>query len=110
VPGTVNLNLNGPDFISVSGAANSLVNQNLRQPMTTETTGSFEREPRENLGVHAVYVFRRQTGTYDSAGWNVARPYSAYDIPVTRQDPGPDGKLGTADDGGLVTFYDYEPA
>ena len=37
-------------------------------------------------------------------------PNSAYDIPVTRQDPGPDGKLGTADDGGLVTVYDYEPA
>lgn len=72
VPGTVNL-----DFISVSGAANSLVNPNLRQPMTTETTGSFEHELRENLGVHAVYVFRQQTGNYDSAGWNVARPYGA---------------------------------
>jgi carboxypeptidase family protein len=110
VPGTVNLNLNGPDFISVSGAANNRVNPNLQQPMTTEATGSFERELRENLGLHAVYVFRRQTNNYDSAGWNVARPYSAYDIPVTRQDPGPDGKLGTADDGGLITFYDYDPA
>ena len=28
---------------------------------------------------------------------------------VTRPDPGPDGIVGTADDGGLFTFYDYDP-
>jgi hypothetical protein len=77
--------------------------------MTTEATTSFEQEVAENLGFHAVYVYRRQTGNFDTAGWNVARPTNAYSIPVTRQDPGPDGKVGTTDDGGLVTFYDYTP-
>jgi amidase len=107
VPGTVNLNLNGPDFISVAGAANNVI-PTLRQPMTTEATGSFERELRENLAVHAQYVFRRQTGNFDAAGWNVARPASVCDIPVTRQDPVPDGRLGTPDDGGAITFYPAE--
>jgi len=38
------------------------------------------------------------------------RPYSAYNIPLQRRDPGPDGITGTADDGGMVTIYDYDPA
>jgi hypothetical protein len=29
---------------------------------------------------------------------------------IVRQDPGPDGSLGTADDGGMVTLYDFDPA
>src|SRR5207253_2106698 len=41
---------------------------------------------------------------------NVARPYGAYDIPVAKVDPGPDGVLGTVDDRGAFTVYDYEPA
>src|SRR5262249_55485481 len=31
-------------------------------------------------------------------------------IPITRRDPGPDGILNNADDGGRVTIYDYDPA
>ena len=41
---------------------------------------------------------------------NVARPRSAYNIPLTRRDPGPDGVLNTYDDGGKVTIYDYDRA
>jgi hypothetical protein len=54
-------------------------------------------------------VYRRSQDNYDIPGPNVARPLSAYNIPVTRRDPGPDGILGNADDGGRVTFYDYAP-
>ena len=41
---------------------------------------------------------------------NAKRPYSAYSVPITRRDPGPDGVLNNADDGGRVTFYDYSSA
>ena len=41
---------------------------------------------------------------------NVLRPYSVYNVPITRLDPGPDGVVNTGDDGGQVTFYDYDPA
>ncbi len=41
---------------------------------------------------------------------NVLRPYEAYSIPITGKDPGPDGVLNTADDGGAVTYYDYSAA
>ena len=36
---------------------------------------------------------------------NVSRPLSAYSVPVSVTDPGPDGRLGSADDGGTVTAY-----
>ena len=40
---------------------------------------------------------------------NNLRPYEAYNIPVTNRDPGADGSVGTGDDGGLVTYYEYSP-
>ena len=107
-PGEVDLNLNGPDFVSITGAANNLMNPDLKQPIATEVTASFERELMPDLGFRALYVFKRRADDY--ATTNVLRPRSAYNIPLTRRDPGPDGVLDTGDDGGSVTIYDYDPA
>jgi hypothetical protein len=109
-PGEVNLDPNGPDFVNITGASNNLVNPNLKEPRTLEYSLGYERELAANLGFRAQYVFRRLNDYYDTPGPNTLRPASAYTIPITRRDPGPDGNLGTADDGGKVTFYDYAPA
>jgi hypothetical protein len=55
-----------------------------------------------------LYVYKRENNNYTQI--NILRPYGAYDIPITRRDPGPDGVLNTGDDGGPVTLYDYNPA
>jgi hypothetical protein len=109
-PGEVDLSTTGaaPDFISTSSAAGNLLNPNLKLPFVQEITTSFERELAQGMGVRGLYLYRRngnRTGTV-----NTLRPYSAYNIPITRQDPGPDGTLSTKDDGGTVTFYDYDAA
>src|SRR5262249_50657375 len=44
------------------------------------------------------------------ANVNVLRPYGVYNQVFTRTIPGPDGLLGTADDGGPITISDYDPA
>jgi hypothetical protein len=106
--GEVNLDPNGADFLSLSGASSTTLNKDLQSPMTTETTLGIEREVAANLGVRAQYVFKKVTDQY--ATTNVARPRTAYNIPLTRRDPGPDGVLDTADDGGTVTLFDYDPA
>jgi hypothetical protein len=106
--GEVDLNPNGPDFISIAGQSSANLNPNLRQPMTNEVTASFEREVMSNLGVRALYVFKQIVD--QTATTNTARPRSAYNIAITRRDPGPDGVLDTKDDGGKVTIYDYDPA
>jgi hypothetical protein len=41
---------------------------------------------------------------------NVLRPYEAYSVPIAGVDPGPDGVVGTPDDGRPVTYYDYSAA
>ncbi len=107
-PGEVDLDLNGPDFISVSGASNNILNPDLRQPVTHEMSASVEREIMPNFSAMVLYVYKRQSGLYRAI--NVLRPYEVYNIPITRQDPGPDGVVGTGDDGGTVTFYDFDPA
>jgi hypothetical protein len=107
-PGEVNLNTNGPDFISVSGASNNIFNPNLKRPVEHEITAAFDRELVANMSFRTAYVFKRMTNTIETI--NVLRPYSAYNIPHTVTDPGPDGIVGTADDAGPVTIYDYDPA
>ncbi len=104
-PGEVNLNPNGADFFAINTASSALLNTNLKQPKTWEGTASYERELAPNLGFRAMYVNRRVLDSLNTT--NIARPYGAYDIPITRRDPGPDGLLNTADDAGKVTFYDY---
>jgi hypothetical protein len=111
--GEVNLNPNlglsqGGDFISVTGLSSAKLNPELRSPMTNEATVGVEREIMQNLGIRALYVYKNVTDRYGTR--NVARPRSAYNIPLTRRDPGPDNILNTADDGGTVTIYDYDPA
>jgi hypothetical protein len=41
---------------------------------------------------------------------NPLRPFNAYNIPINMRDPGPDGVVGGADDGPIITIYDYDPA
>jgi len=109
-PGEVDLNPNGPDFVSIAGATNNLVNPELKEPRTLEYSLGYERELAANLGFRTQYVFRRLNDYYDATGPNILRPTSVYDISITRRDPGPDGVLGNADDAGKVTFRDYNAA
>lgn len=107
-PGEVNLDPNGPDFLSITGGSSNLLPEGLKQPITREVTFGFERQLMENLAFRTLYVFKQDVNLFDVV--NVRRPYDAYNIPITRQDPGPDGVSNTGDDGGPVTFYDFDPA
>ena len=111
-PGESNLNLNGvgSDFVSVAGGISNYVDENLKQPSTLEYTASYEHGLLKDMAFRTSYVFRRQENLYNTTGPNVLRPLSVYNIPITRRDPGPDGVLNNADDGGKVTFFDYDPA
>jgi len=109
-PGEVNFDTSptGPDFLSIAGSANNLLNPDLRQPMTNEATAGFEHELAKNLGFRALYVWKNFTDNVVTT--NVLRPASVYNIALSRRDPGPDGVLNTSDDAGRVTIYDYDPA
>jgi hypothetical protein len=109
-PGESNLSLGAgnPDFRSITAASNYELSPELKQPNTWETTVSYERELAANLAVRVMYINRIVSDTLETI--NVKRPYSAYSVPITRRDPGPDGVLNNADDGGPITFYDFSSA
>jgi hypothetical protein len=109
-PGEVDLNLNGPDFLSITGngVSTNIFNPNLKRSHERELTGILDREIMANMAAHIVYVYREQMGLTQTV--NVLRPYSAFNIPIQRRDPGPDGIINTADDGPMVTIWDYDPA
>ena len=107
-PGEVNLDVNSGDFLSTTAAANNVFNPDLQRPQQHEVTAVFDRELRANMAGRIAWVYKRNVG--DISSINIKRPYSAYNIPLTRRDPGPDGVLNTADDAGSVVIYDYDAA
>jgi hypothetical protein len=107
-PGEVDLDVNHADFISISGAANNIFNDGLARPHQQEITASFDREVMANTSARVAYVYKRMLGAISTV--NVLRPVSAFGLALNRRDPGPDGIVGTADDGPFVTVYDYPRA
>ena len=86
----------------------SATNPDLKQPKTHEVTASLERQIAANFSARASYVYRREVDRYQNV--NVLRPYDAYIIAIPNTDPGPTASLGTSDDGGALTYYDYTAA
>jgi carboxypeptidase family protein len=114
-PGEVNLDLNGTDFKSITAASNRILNPNLLSPNTWEATAGYERELAANLGLRVMYVYKTVAdsivnSTNNLVTINALRPLDAWSVPITRRDPGPDGVLGTPDDAGKVTLFDYTAA
>ena len=112
--GEVNRDPNGPDFVETAGAEfdsvapRGVVNPNEKQFKLDEFSVSLERELVGNFAVRGTGVYSRTMNT--NRIQNNFRPYEAYNIPVTNRDPGVDGELGTADDGGLITYYEFDPS
>jgi hypothetical protein len=107
--GEVNLDRSGPDFVSLSGGTTTILNPDEVQPTTDEYILSIEREMLPAFGLRFTTVYTKEKNQYRTL--NAARPPSAYTIPVSRPDPGPDGLVGTADDTGrTLTYYEYPVA
>ena len=107
-PGEVDLDVNGPDFARISGGSNASVNPDLNMPSTYETTLGVEHEVARNFAARLTYVHVKQFDLFGNV--NIGRPLSAWNIPYNVQDPGPDRVVGTGDDGGMFTLFDYDPA
>ena len=106
--GEVNLDPNGPDFLSTTNTANNILNSNLNLAHTQELTASLEHQVNSTMAIRGLYVYRHVGDAF--AAINILRPYSAFNIALPRRDPGPDGVTGNADDGPTVTVHDFDPA
>jgi Carboxypeptidase regulatory-like domain len=100
-------------LVSVTGArpdgrAATLVDPNLENTYQRQFTTYLEREVAPNFGVRTGFVWngRRQ----GRATYNLNQPFEAFNVPVTVQDPGPDGVIGNGDDGKTFQAYNLDPA
>lgn len=88
------------------GAANTFIDPNLENSFTDEASFFVERAVLQDLGVRVGYVWKK-----DNNGWqqmNDARPHSAFNVPVTVVDPGPDGSLATTADNGTLNLFNID--
>jgi Carboxypeptidase regulatory-like domain len=85
------------------GVANASIDPDITNSYTDEASVFLERAIVTDLGVRAGFVWKK-----DNDGWqqvNASRPLSAFNIPTTVADPGPDGVYGNSDDGpGIAAF------
>lgn len=105
-PGEVNLDPAGPDFVSRTGAATRVPNPDEQAPVVDEFSVNLEHELRPSLALRLSGVFTREHNLRRLL--NTSRSYASFGIPVTNLDPGPDGRLNTADDTGKpITYYEF---
>ena len=103
----VNLDPNGPDFLPSSPRRDrlnfttpvqGLLNLDQTPMGTDQFTLTLERELAPDVGLRVSGFYIR---TFDELRYtNTARPFEAYNVPVSQTDPGPDGVVGNADDPG----------
>jgi hypothetical protein len=113
-PGEVNFAAGSTDFIQEVGRGNAAIalsQVNLDQPQTKEDqySLSLERSLWTNFAVRATGLYSRRFNIL--AQKNLLRGPEVYTVANTKPDPGPDGKVGTADDPGTtLTWYEYPDA
>jgi hypothetical protein len=88
------------------GVANAAIDPDLENSYTDEASIFLERAVLADLGVRVGFVWKK-----DSNGWqqvNTQRPLSAFNVPVTVIDPGPDGNAATTADNGTFPFLNLD--
>ena len=92
---------------SRGGQALESIDPALKLPQVKEFVGFLERELTGGFGVRSGVVWRGERQQFQRQ--NVNQPFSAFTVPVNLPDPGPDGALGTSDDGLEVPAYELAP-
>ena len=64
-----------PNYVTQTAPGTTLLNPNLTQPRTYETTAGVERELMPNSSIRILYVYRREDNLYMLV--NPARPYNS---------------------------------
>ena len=85
------------------GSVSTALDPNLQNTFTRQATVYVEREVAHDFGLRSGFVWngRRQV----RATIRADRPFDGYNAPVTVIDPGPDGRVGTGDDGSSYTAF-----
>jgi hypothetical protein len=103
IPGNFNYESGEEGAQTASALAGTVsVDPNLKQPGSTQATVYIERQLTEGVGLRTGFVYYTVYDQFNT--YQPLRPASAYTVPFTFADRGPDNVLGSADDQNL-TFY-----
>ena len=99
--------------LSVSGARADFTpavtyDPDLKDDYTQSASLYFEREIAANFGIRTGFVWNGVRNPRTTV--NVNQPFEAFNQPTTVANPGPDGGVGTSDDGASVTAFNLDPA
>ena len=89
------------------GVAIESLDPDLELRVLNEVAGWIERELPGSIGIRTGVVWRGEHQHF--ARQNVNQPFNAFTVPVTLPDPGPNGLVGTLDDGPALRGYDLRP-
>jgi hypothetical protein len=84
------------------GTASTALDPDLDDQYAHEVAAWYERQLAGNVGVRGGVIWRGSRQAYPTMANSILnrnRPYDAFNVPITIPDPGPDGRVGTADDG-----------
>ena len=99
--------------ISVSGARADFspavtYDPDLKDQYAHSASVFFEREIGANFGVRTGFVWNGVRNPRTIVNTN--QPFEGFNQPVSVPNPGPDGAVGSGDDGAAVTAYNLDPA
>jgi hypothetical protein len=80
------------------------VDPNIKQPLSHQATAYVEQQITEGVGARAGFVFYTVKNQVGTVGFQPNRPASAYTVPFSVVDPGPDGVAGNGDDQSLTAY------
>jgi hypothetical protein len=89
------------------GAAIEAIDHGLELSVLREVAAWIECELPANVGLRTGIVWQSERQHY--LRQNVNQPFDAFTVPVAISDPGPDGHVGTADDGPAIRGYELSP-
>jgi hypothetical protein len=89
------------------GSAPDAIDSRLKLPRLTEFGAWFERALAGNVALRTGIVWRGEREHF--LRQDVAHPFEAFSAPIVIPDPGPDGELGTSDDGAPLHGYELGP-
>jgi hypothetical protein len=95
-------------LVTEQGATTQRIDPNWKNNVTKELAVWLERELMPSFGVRSGVVWRGDK--QQQVTLNPNRPIETYNVAKAVRDPGPDGRLGTADDGASFQVFDLNPA
>lgn len=101
--GVFDLGEQGNLVATSGGAATESLDPNLEDTYTRELAAWFERELIANLGVRTGVVWRGQRQRFQRV--NTFHAFENFSVPIQIPDPGPDGRVGTSDDGPAIPGF-----